>query len=190
MTASMFLVASQVAGLALLSVIEPGNPAPFSYVPVINPFDLAMLVAMVTAWLSLSVIRGEAVGFANPYRVLLALGFFVMTTAALVRGVHHLTAIPWQAEALFHSVIVQTVLSIYWGLLGFSGMILGARRSSRLVWLTGAGFMALVVIKLFLVDLGNSGTLARIISFIGIGALLLIVGYFAPAPPKQATRKE
>ena len=190
LTASMFLVASQVAGLALLGVIEPGNPAPFSYFPVLNPFDLAMLVAMVTAWLSLSAIRGEAVVFANPYRILLATGFFIMTTAALVRGVHHLTNIPWQAGTLFDSVIVQTVLSIYWGLLGFGGMILGARRFSRLVWLIGAGFMALVVVKLFLVDLGNSGTLARIISFIGIGTLLLVVGYFAPAPPKQAAPKE
>jgi uncharacterized membrane protein len=45
--------------------------------------------------------------------------------------------------------------------------------------------MGIVVVKLFLVDLGNTGTLARIVSFIGIGALLLAVGYFAPAPPRQ-----
>lgn len=56
----------------------------------------------------------------------------------------------------------------------------------RAVWLTGAGFMALVVLKLFAVDLGNTGTIERIISFIGIGALLLVVGYFAPAPPRSA----
>ena len=45
--------------------------------------------------------------------------------------------------------------------------------------------MLLVVAKLFLVDMGNSGTLARIVSFLGVGAMLLVVGYFAPAPPKQ-----
>jgi uncharacterized membrane protein len=50
--------------------------------------------------------------------------------------------------------------------------------------MTGVGFMALVVVKLFVVDLGNTGTIARIISFIAIGGLLLVVGYFAPAPPK------
>jgi len=66
-------------------------------------------------------------------------------------------------------------------------MILGARTRRRPLWLIGAGFMALVVIKLFLVDLGNTGTLERIISFIGIGALLLLVGYLAPVPPKGAT---
>ena len=117
-------------------------------------------------------------------RIVFVGSFFVMTTAALVRGVHHFTGVPWQFDVLFESVIVQTCLSIYWGLLGFTGMILGARKQQRLLWMAGAGFMALVVIKLFLVDLGNTGTVERIISFIGTGALLLVVGYFAPAPPK------
>ncbi len=49
--------------------------------------------------------------------------------------------------------------------------------------------MALVVVKLFLVDLGNTETVARIVSFIGVGALLLVVGYFAPAPPRATVEK-
>ena len=105
----------------------------------------------------------------------------IVTTRALMP-----LPVPWNMDDLFGSVVTQTVLSIYWGLLGFAGMIWGARSSRRLLWLAGAGFMALVVIKLFLVDLGNSGTVERIISFIGIGALLLVVGYFAPAPPRHS----
>jgi uncharacterized membrane protein len=100
--------------------------------------------------------------------------------------VHHFSSVPWNLDALYNSVIVQTALSIYWGLLGFAGMIWGARSARRPIWLAGAGFMALVVIKLFLIDLGNTGTVERIVSFIGIGALLLVVGYFAPVPPRQA----
>ena len=119
------------------------------------------------------------------YRVGLAVGFFVLLTAAIVRAVHHYTGVPWDYDSLYASVVVQTSLSIFWGLLGFAGMIWGAKDKSRKIWLAGAGFMALVVIKLFLVDLGNTGTVARIISFIGIGALLLVVGYFAPAPPRR-----
>jgi uncharacterized membrane protein len=46
--------------------------------------------------------------------------------------------------------------------------------------------MAVVVAKLFLVDLGNTGTLARVVSFLGVGVLLLVVGYFAPVPPRAA----
>jgi uncharacterized membrane protein len=127
---------------------------------------------------------------ATVYRFYLAAAFLVLTTAALVRGVHHLAGVPWDIDRLYDSVVVQTALSIYWGLLGFAGMVWGARRSIRWVWLSGAGFMGLVVIKLFLVDLGNSGTIERIISFIGIGVLLLVVGYFAPAPPRKGEEAE
>ena len=189
--ASVFLVAGQVICLAWLSLVQTGDPAPWPYVPVVNPFDLAMLFALLCAMLSLAAIRresgmagaGEVPSYLYPYRLMLAAAFFIMTTLALVRAVHHLGGVPWNIDALYDSVIVQTALSIYWGLLGFAGMIWGTRSTRRPVWLTGAGFMALVVIKLFLVDLGNSGTIERIISFIGIGALLLVVGYFAPAPP-------
>ncbi|MNR69084.1 hypothetical protein D3C85_1940770 [compost metagenome] len=42
-----------------------------------------------------------------------------------------------------------------------------------------------MVAKLFFVELSNRGGLARIVSFIGVGVLLLVVGYFAPLPPKR-----
>jgi uncharacterized membrane protein len=45
-----------------------------------------------------------------------------------------------------------------------------------------------VVIKLILVDLSNRGGGERIIAFIGVGALMLVVGYFAPLPPSANTR--
>ena len=201
LAASVLLVSGQVIYLTVLSVAQPGAPDPWPYLPVLNPFDLAMLFAMLTAALSLAVIRRDAgtvlsadqsagqvaaiEPFVLPYRLMLAATFFVLTTFALVRGVHHFSSVPWNLDALFNSVIVQTALSIYWGLLGFAGMIWGARSARRLIWLAGAGFMALVVIKLFLIDLGNTGTVERIVSFIGIGALLLVVGYFAPVPPRQ-----
>jgi uncharacterized membrane protein len=42
-----------------------------------------------------------------------------------------------------------------------------------------------VVAKLFVVDLSNVGTVARITSFLSVGALLLITGYLAPLPPRR-----
>ena len=196
--ASVILIASQVIWLAGLSMLRNGNPDPWPYIPVLNPFDLAVLFAMLTATLSLATIQRETSQtgslvlkqYRTPYKLMLAIAFFIMTTFALVRGVHHYTGVNWDFDDLFGSIVVQTALSIYWGLLGFAGMIWGARSTRRLVWLTGTGFMALVVIKLFLIDLGNSGTIERIISFIGIGALLLVVGYFAPAPPRQLHESE
>ena len=53
----------------------------------------------------------------------------------------------------------------------------------RKFWLAGAALLAVVVGKLFLVDLANTGTVARIVSFLGVGVILLIIGYVAPVPP-------
>ena len=50
--------------------------------------------------------------------------------------------------------------------------------------------MALVVVKLVLVDLSNRGGGERIVAFIGVGLLMLVVGYFAPLPPKARARTE
>ena len=196
--ASLVLVAIQVLSMMVMSINGPGNPHPLEYFPVFNPFDLATLFAMLTAMLSLAAVRRQEDSdgsmikpeLIRVYQWMLAVAFFILTTAALVRGVHHYTGVAWQSHTLASSLVVQTSLSIYWGLLGFTGMIWGARRQKRAVWLTGAGFMALVIVKLFLVDLGNTGTIERIISFLGIGVLLLIVGYFAPAPPRLGSDHE
>jgi uncharacterized membrane protein len=66
----------------------------------------------------------------------------------------------------------------------------GKRTGERPVWVAGAGVLALVVFKLFMVDLSGSGTVERIVSFISVGALLLLVGYFAPIPPSKPKRTE
>ncbi len=40
-----------------------------------------------------------------------------------------------------------------------------------------------MVVKLFLVDLADVGTIARIVSFLVVGGLVLLIGYFSPLPP-------
>jgi uncharacterized membrane protein len=42
-----------------------------------------------------------------------------------------------------------------------------------------------VVVKLFVIDLSHVGGLERIVSFIGVGLLMLVVGWFAPVPPRR-----
>ena len=63
-------------------------------------------------------------------------------------------------------------------------MALARRRFERSVWFVGAALLGALVLKLFLVDLGNTDTLSRVVSFLGVGLLLLVVGYFAPVPPR------
>jgi uncharacterized membrane protein len=186
--AAALLVGLQLAGTALTSVAAPGDPSPLDYIVLLNPFGLGMLFAGLTAFVTWRFVLPDPAVPDDLRRIapfVLAPAFFVITTAALVRAVHHLAGVAWTSEALFESVRVQATLSIYWGLLGFVCMIGGARTARRTLWIAGAGCMAVVVVKLFLVDLGNSGTVERIVSFIGTGVLLLVVGYFAPVPPRE-----
>jgi len=57
------------------------------------------------------------------------------------------------------------------------------------VWLAGAALLAAVVAKLFLVDLSRIGSIERIVSFVGVGLLMLIVGYLSPLPPAAEQRR-
>lgn len=51
------------------------------------------------------------------------------------------------------------------------------------MWLAGAGLLAAAVIKLFVVDLAALSGLTRVVAFLGVGALLLVIGYVTPLPP-------
>lgn len=83
---------------------------------------------------------------------------------------------------------VQAGLSIVWTLMALALMIGGHMRANREIWLGGAALIGVVVIKLFFVELSSRGGMERIVSFIGVGILLLVVGYFAPLPPKHAVK--
>ena len=58
-------------------------------------------------------------------------------------------------------------------------MLLAHKRGQRSIWIVGAALMGLVVAKLFLLDLSQTGSVERIASFIGAGLMLLVMGYFA-----------
>jgi uncharacterized membrane protein len=84
---------------------------------------------------------------------------------------------------LARSVLVQATLSILWTSAALSLMVLARQRMERAFWVAGAALLAVVVGKLFLVDLANTATVARIVSFVGVGVILLVIGYVAPVPP-------
>jgi uncharacterized membrane protein len=190
LAAAGVMVAAQLLAIASAGLDDPGNPAPIPYIPLLNPFDLLTLAGLVVAIYLIRTVQSTSDWLARGLhrKAFIAWGIvaFVLSTIAVVRATHHFAAVPWDGYSLRNSVSVQSSLSIYWAVLGLGGMIYGARRSIRWIWLIGAALMALVVAKLFLVDLGNTGTVARIVSFLGVGVMLLVVGYFAPAPPKLA----
>jgi uncharacterized membrane protein len=62
-------------------------------------------------------------------------------------------------------------------------MVFATRTRQRASWLAGAALLGLTVAKLFVLDLSSIGSIERIVSFLGVGMLMLIVGYFSPIPP-------
>lgn len=178
-----------IAWLWLANGDGDGDAAPLPYVPLLNPLAIGMLVALVAAvrW-SVAWLPRLGVDAAEMRRpVIGATGalLFAVLTGEVMRTVHHWDGVPFEAEALLGSMLVQAGLSIVWTLVALGLMISGHLRGRRVRWTVGAALIGVVVIKLFFVELGNSGGLARIISFIAVGVLLLIVGYFAPWPPAR-----
>jgi len=166
-----------------------GDPYPLTYVPLLNPLDLAqlfVLFVLLRYWLHV-----RASGYprraadAEVYGSLAVLAF-VWLNAVLLRTLHYWAGIPLEAEAMVRSTLVQTSVSIFWAVLALASMLIATRRSARVVWLVGAGLLAVVIGKLFLVDLSRVGTIDRIVSFVVVGVLMLIVGYFSPLPPQSA----
>ncbi len=80
---------------------------------------------------------------------------------------------------------MQASLSIFWTVLALALMVVATRNKLRPIWILGAALMGVVVVKLFVVDLEHVAGIERIVSFIGVGLLMLVVGYFAPAPPRR-----
>ena len=124
------------------------------------------------------------------FAVSLAALVFLWLNFTLFRIAHHWFHIPYQAQALFDSNLVQTSVSILWALSGVLLTLYSSHRKNRVLWVTGAVLLGLVVLKLFVIDLSALGSLGRIVSFLVVGALLISIGYFAPLPNKNENNDE
>jgi uncharacterized membrane protein len=173
------------------NLISPGNASPLPYVPIVNPLEIAHLAALFGVFLWFwplrehTSLRKSSMFFIS---ITMATGL-AMLTGIVARTCHHWGAVAWDSEDMLASQLFQTSLSVVWGIVAITTMIIGNRRQHRWVWMVGAGLIAVVVAKLFLVELAAHGSLARIVSFIVVGMLLLVVGYFAPLPPHRANEQ-
>jgi len=110
---------------------------------------------------------------------------FICLTVMAMRAVHHYAGVAYTADALWDSILAQVTLSILWTLCALGLTVSGERLQNRTLWIIGASLLGVVVTKLFAVDLSGTGTAARIVSFIGVGAIMLLIGYIAPLPAKK-----
>ena len=165
-----------------------GDFAPLPYCPLLNPLDLAEVVVLLGLWRYWRTLRNEAPGVpiaGPPAPAVLAALTFVWLNAVLLRTLHQWFGVAYGWDALLESTLLQTSLSIFWALLAFVGMVVATRRRLRIVWLGSAALLGVVIGKLFLIDLSRGGSSERIVAFVGVGLLMLVVGYLSPMPPAE-----
>jgi len=163
-----------------VNVLSPGDVSPLPYVPLLNPLDVTLALAL---WAS----AAWAVRFAGiSQRALfrwLAFGLFVALNGVVLRTAHHWGGVPWRLSSMLASKPLQAALTLAWTLTAVAAMTVASSRRLRILWMLGAALLAAVVAKLFLVDLGSLSGLSRVIAFLGAGVLLLIIGFVSPLPP-------
>ncbi|MFH1674911.1 MAG: DUF2339 domain-containing protein [Pseudomonadota bacterium] len=174
----------------LTASFQDGDPWPLPYVPVLNPLELVQVFVslVMVRWVWQTFKEQIPVIFDLPVHVLsyaLAAAVFIWLNAVVARTVHFWGDVPFTWHALSNSVLFQAAVSILWSFTAFGIMAGATRRTSRQVWFVGGTLLGLVVVKLFIVDLDGTGTVARIVSFVAVGILMLVIGYFSPAPPRH-----
>lgn len=174
-----------------------------SYFPLLNLYDI-------TSWLTLLV--GFSLYYMSQHRrdesriessaapqtkriftadyllVILGLISFWLISSMLVRTLHAFIGTPlWDSAqgGAWNSEQVQTGLTILWTLLALVATIVASRYWQRTLWFMGIGLLGVVVIKLVIVDLSQTEAIWRVISFLGAGSLILLIGYLAPLPPAR-----
>ena len=170
---------------AIWNLLQDGAMAPLPYLPLLNPLDLTTGFALL---LGITVVQALVGGQHGHDRLLLPLKIggaftaYVWFNLILLRSAAQYRDIPYRLEELAASQFVQAMLSLVWCASALVLMRFAATRTMRRSWCAGALLLGVVVFKLFAVDLANSGSLARVVSFVGVGLLMVLVGYFAPFP--------
>jgi len=157
-----------------------------SYIPLFNLLDMMQIavLAVMAYWGYKNKSQLSEDGTTLLYSLLAIMGFLLITVM-FARTVHQSQHVAYTLHALWQSNYFQTGLSLLWSALAIVFMVLSKRYMHRTLWVAGFGLLIVVVLKLFFVELVNSGTIERIISFMVVGMLLLLVGYFVPMPPHK-----
>ena len=189
------------AGVGLAVSNHHGNVDPLQFLPILNPIDIfaAASVILLLRWKREMVAElsddednlTPAIGSllrlsATPWLAALSVAGVATLTMSAARTVHHWAGVPFDLRSLVYSTELQVALSILWAATALAAMVVGVRAADRRIWIVGASWMGVVVIKLFLIDLASLAALPKAGSFIGVGIVLLVVGYLAPVPPSQA----
>jgi uncharacterized membrane protein len=118
------------------------------------------------------------------------LAIFVTLNGMVVRTAQQWAGVPVTPWEIPTAPLVQSAFSILWTLLALLAMVVAHRHKRREVWVAGAVLLAATIVKLFSIDLSRLGGVAKIVTFLAVGVLLLLIGFAAPVPPAGQAREE
>jgi uncharacterized membrane protein len=168
--------------VAVWNLTQDGAMAPLPYVPLANPLDLTSAFALLLSIAAYRLLQDKLAAYRPQLLAVAALVSYAWFNLALLRTVSHYVGVPYDFDFLFASQFVQAMLSLVWSVTALLLMRYATRKQERKLWIAGAVLLGVVVAKLFLVDLSNVGGVERIVSFLGVGALMVGIGYLAPYP--------
>lgn len=147
------------------------------------------LFVWLAGWTVLRLIDGTRDGtLVNPQDAAELLGFgLALVVARLLRQrqlaacygvVLHVLVLGWLGRECSQMQDGNGLITVAWGVYGVALLLVGLRRDATLVVGLGLATLALVVGKLFVVDLAELEAIWRIMLFLGFGGVLLTLSYF------------
>ncbi|MCO7224708.1 DUF2339 domain-containing protein [Pleionea sp. CnH1-48] len=185
-TIPLVVAIGSISWFLVYNLLSASQPLPLPYIPLFNPIDLTtgLIVYMLYRWYKKSSLEYFKLPAQSHYWIA-GVFSFIWLNSLLLHSLHFYADISYSLYAFNRSALVQTSLSIVWTLLALVIMLLSKRWQQRQVWLVGSSLLGIVVLKLLLKDLSGQQSIERIISFMGVGFLLLVIGYLVPIPPQQ-----
>ena len=112
------------------------------------------------------------------YRIWAAAGTAVLALYACSLAI--LGGFEWAGTASVETDFQRghSAVSAFWGIVGLLTLYLGLRRDRRTLRLAGFALFGIALAKLFLYDLANLSSITRALSFLAVGAVLLLGGFF------------
>lgn len=179
---SLPVLAVLILWVVKINEMESGQTGLIAYVPVLNPLDLMIGTIIGLALISVRVVDRK---WAPIVLGSSALAAFWTLSSMVVRTLHEWLGTPLWLDGAWGSDQVQTSLTLVWIVLALILTTVGSRKGIRIIWIAGISLLGLVLLKLVLIDLNSLGAVARVISFIGAGLVMLVIGYVAPYPPAE-----
>ena len=193
-------VCSVIAGILVIMVFitnfNSGTNIPLRFIPLLNPMDVTGALSIFVLYY-FTIISKKFMPSDEDFQQYLKymvysvpFMLFLWGNSILIRGLAFIFDIDWNTNAILSSKIIQTILAIIWTITALITMLISTRKNRRKEWFVGGILLALVILKLFLVDISLNSGLHKAIAFIAVAVLILLIGYFSPLPPKKQVEDE